>query len=142
MSKITPVKVIIDTNVLYAGLYSSNGASHLILRAVEKKQIKPILSISLLFEYEDVMKRKKTILNLSPSEMDSLLDHLCRLSEHHRVYFLWRPFLSDPKDDHILELAVSSGTEKIVTHNTKDFKGAASFGIQAVTPQQLLEDIA
>jgi predicted nucleic acid-binding protein len=32
-------------------------------------------------------------------------------------------FLRDPKDDHILEVAVAYRTKTIVTHNLKDFKG-------------------
>ena len=46
-----------------------------------------------------------------------------------------------PKDDHLLELAVASGTKLIVTHNTKDFKGIGKFGIRALTPKELMEEI-
>jgi len=51
-------KIILDTNVLYAGLYSSLGASYQILRAIEKGGIKIAVSTTLLFEYEDILKRK------------------------------------------------------------------------------------
>ena len=47
----------------------------------------------------------------------------------------------DPKDDHILELAVASGTSIIVTYNAKDFKGIASFGVRSITPKELMEEI-
>lgn len=49
--------------------------------------------------------------------------------------------LSDPKDDHILELAVASGISTIVTHNLKDFAKAVEFGVRAITPKQLLESM-
>ena len=42
------------------------------------------------------------------------------VSEHRRIFFLWRPFLKDPKDDMVLELAVEAEVEYIVTHNLKD----------------------
>ena len=54
---------------------------------------------------------------------------------------MWRPYLRDPKDDHVLEVAVASKTQIIVTHNIKDFKGVEKFGIKAIPPGKLLEVI-
>ena len=48
---------------------------------------------------------------------------------------------TDRQDDHLLELAISSGTKLIVTHNTKDFKGVEEFGIRSITPKRILEEI-
>ena len=56
-------------------------------------------------------------------------------------HFLWRPFLPDPKDDHVLELAVASQVKKVATFNTKDFKDVDKFGIKIISPKQLLEEI-
>ena len=135
------IRVVIDTNVLHAGLYSSRGASYKVLRAIEHGRIRIALSTTLLFEYEDILKRHQSILDLSDREIEELLDDLCRCSDHQKIYFLWRPQLPDPKDDHILELAVAAGTTLIVTHNIKDFEKTEAFGIRAVTPRQLLEEI-
>jgi putative PIN family toxin of toxin-antitoxin system len=135
------IKTIIDTNVLYAGLYSSRGASYQVLRALERGRIRIALSTTLLFEYEDVLKRNQSSLGLSDREIEAILDALCSRSEHQKVYFLWRPKLPDAKDDHILELAIASGITTIVTHNLKDFAPANEFGIRAITPRQLLEEI-
>ena len=135
------IRIILDTNVLYAGLYSSEGASYQILRAIERGQIKIILSTPLLFEYEDILSRRKSELGLSERQIEAILDNLCRLSDHQEIYYLWRPFLKDPKDDHILEVAVASQTKTIVTHNTKDFSGIDKFEIRPKTPGQLLEEI-
>jgi putative PIN family toxin of toxin-antitoxin system len=135
------IKVLIDTNVLYAGLYSSRGASYQVLRAIEGDRIRIALSTTLLFECEDVLKRNQSSLGLSDGEIEAILDDLCSRSEHQKIYFLWRPKLSDPKDDHILELAIASGIATIVTHNLKDFAKAKEFGIRVITPRQLLEEI-
>jgi putative PIN family toxin of toxin-antitoxin system len=134
-------RVIIDTNVLYAGLYSSVGASHQVLRDIECGKIRFVLSATLVFEYEDVLRRNPSLLGLSNEEIDDILNDLCSRGEHQTIYFLWRPKLSDPKDDHILELAVASNTSTIVTHNIRDFKNAQEFGIIAITPAQFLEEI-
>jgi putative PIN family toxin of toxin-antitoxin system len=135
------INIILDTNVLYAGLYSSRGASYRILNLIEKGKIKIVLSTALLFEYEDVLKRNKRILKIKDSDIDKILDNLCALSKHQNIHFLWRPYLSDPKDDLIVELAVASETKIILTHNIKDFKGVNKFGVRAITPKKLLEEI-
>ena len=134
------LRIILDTNVLYAGLYSSKGASFKVLRAIDEGKLRIVLSTALLFEYEDILMRNQEILNLSNQSIDKVLDNLCLLSDHQKIYYLWRPRLSDPKDDLILELAVASGTRYVVTHNTVDFRGAEKFGVRSITPKQLLEE--
>ncbi|MBI3582494.1 MAG: putative toxin-antitoxin system toxin component, PIN family, partial [Nitrospinae bacterium] len=124
------IRIILDTNVLYAGLYSSKGASFRVLQAIEKGKLKLVISTTLLFEYEDILKRNRAVLGLSDREIEKLLDSFCLLSHYQKVHFLWRPCLSDPNDDHLLELSVASGTRLIVTHNTKDFKDVSKFGIR------------
>jgi predicted nucleic acid-binding protein len=54
------------------------------------------------------------------------------------IFFLWRPYLRDPNDDLILELAVAAGCDAVVTHNTRDFVGAERFGIDVLTPAAFL----
>jgi len=44
----------------------------------------------------------------------------------------------DPNDDFILELAVSAKARYIVTHNLRNFAGVERFGIEAITPAQML----
>jgi predicted nucleic acid-binding protein len=50
---------------------------------------------------------------------------------------LWRPVLRDPKDDHVLELAVKTNA-CIVTWNIKDFAPASRFNLEVLTPKELL----
>jgi putative PIN family toxin of toxin-antitoxin system len=135
------IRVVLDTSVLFAGLYSSKGASFRVLRAIDRGKIRPVLSTTLLFEYEDALKRKQAMLGLADRDIEAVLDALCYRCEHQKIFFLWRPYLSDPKDDHILELAVASQTEIVVTFNAKDFVGAEKFGIRTATPRELLEEI-
>ena len=134
-------RIVLDTNVLYAGLYSSKGASFRVLQAIEEGKLQIVMSTTLLFEYEDILKRNQVILGLSDQEIEKILDYFCMQSEHHKIYFLWRPCLPDPKDDHLLELAIASETKLIVSHNTKDFKEIEEFDIRPITPNKLLEEI-
>ncbi len=138
----TTLRIILDTNVLYSGLYSADGASYQVLRAIERGRVRIVLSTTLLFEYEEILRRKQAELGLADQQIDAILDNLCHVSDHQNIYYLWRPCLSDPKDDHVLEVAVASQTTRIVTHNLKDFKGIEkTFGIRAITPKALLEEL-
>lgn len=136
-----PPRIVLDTNVLYAGLYSANGKSHQLLRMLLDGRIRLALSTPLLFEYEDVLKRNQSVLNLLEAEIDIVLDQLCALADLHTIYFLWRPCLPDAKDDLVLELAVAAQVPRIVTFNVKDFGPASQFGIEAITPKILLEEL-
>ena len=74
-------------------------------------------------------------------DVDAVVDYLCHISEKHGIFYLWRPILQDPQDDHILELAVKANA-MIVTWNTKDFVPATDkFGIEVVTPRELLKKL-
>ncbi len=55
---------------------------------------------------------------------DRFLDFLASVSNRRQTYFLLRPFLRDPKDDFIIELAVASRADYIVTWNIRDFAPA------------------
>jgi predicted nucleic acid-binding protein len=61
------------------------------------------------------------------------------LGSFQKIHYLWRPFLPDPKDDHVLELAIASQVRNITTFNVKDFKGVDKFGVNILRPKDLLE---
>jgi len=54
------------------------------------------------------------------------------------IFYLIRPFLADPDDKLILELALASASSYIVTHNRDDFRDAGRFGIGVLTPGEFL----
>ena len=95
----------------------------------------------MIFEYEGVAKRKSQEVLLSDEIIDDIIDMLCEQSNKCEIFFLWRPFLKDPKDDFVLELAIESNSEFIVTFNKRDFSGLEKFGIKAITPKEFLKQI-
>jgi len=131
--------IVIDTNVIIAALRSARGASYRLLSLLGTNKFKTHDSVALVLEYEDVINRYRVELGLSEEDVANLIDSLCALAQHHEIYFLWRPFLSDANDELVLELAVSAGCDYIVTHNIADFTGVEKFGIQAVTPGAFLK---
>lgn len=132
------LRVVLDTNVIVAGLRSRNGASFQVLKRVGRGQFDLILSVPMVLEYEDAAKRNARSVGLLVADVDDILDYMCHVGEHREIYFLWRPFLRDPSDDMILEAAVEGGCEFIVTHNVKDFEGIERFGLEVLTPGAFL----
>ncbi|NJN83106.1 MAG: PIN domain-containing protein [Caldilineaceae bacterium] len=99
------------------------------------------LSVPLVAEYEEVAKRMLEQTQLSVSDLEDILDYLCKVGNHRKIYFLWRPFLPDPDDDMVLELAVAAQCQYMVTFNQGHFVGSEQFGIALVTPREFLVQI-
>lgn len=130
--------VILDTNVLIAGLRSRRGASFALLERLGAGDFEISISVPLVLEYEAVARRQSRELGLTHDEIDTVLDFLCSVAHHRQIFFLWRPFLRDANDDMVLEVAVEARCTYIVTFNLRDFAGIEQFGLRAVTPAQFL----
>jgi putative PIN family toxin of toxin-antitoxin system len=138
----SPYQIVLDTNVLISALRSRRGASFELLRLVGDPRWQLHLSTALLLEYEAVARREARNLWLQPALIETVLDYLCAHGHEHRINFRWRPFLSDPADDFILELAVAAQAQYIVTHNLRDFAGVEAFGLEVITPAQMLTKLS
>lgn len=138
------LRVVLDTSVMVAALRSRSGASNLLLRLIAGEKLIPLASPPLFLEYEDVLLRPEHRLVHGFSE-DRVRDFLATFAgwiEPVAVHFRWRPQLSDPKDEMVLEAAVNGRADALVTHNVKDFASAATrFGLSVLTPQQVLEEM-
>ena len=111
-------QVVIDTNVIVAGLRSRLGSAFQLLTLIDTGQFDIHLSVPLVLEYTEVLLRELPNLYLSREEVDDLIDFYCTVGVQHEIFFLWRPFLRDPKDEMILELAVKAGCQSIITYNS------------------------
>ena len=134
------VYAVLDTSVLVAGLRSNRGASFQILRAIRAGDIRIAVSVALVLEYESVVLRPGLIPHFTADELLRIVDGLCLLADHQQVFFAWRPFLPDPDDDLVLELAVAASAAYVITHNTSDFRGSESMGVRAITPATMLDN--
>ena len=91
-------------------------------------------------ELQDVLTRPDIL--SATSSMRDIHDFLrdfaaiCHLQD---IYFLWRPFLPDPEDDFLLELAFAANAMYIVTHNVTDFRSCETLGVTAITPNEILK---
>jgi putative PIN family toxin of toxin-antitoxin system len=134
-------QIVIDTNVLVAALRSRRGASHKLLRFIDSGKFQVNISVPLALEYEDAAKRMIGEILPTARDIDDIINYICRIANRRNIYYLWRPFLKDPKDDMLLELAVVGQCDVIITFNTRDFNGAEQFGLRIMTPKQFLDKI-
>jgi putative PIN family toxin of toxin-antitoxin system len=134
-------RIILDTNVLVSALRSRRGRSNKLLSLVGSETFDLVISVPLILEYEDAALRQIDALVYTPEEVREIIDFLCWAGEATPIYYLWRPFLPDPKDDLVLEAAVAGRCDTIVTFNQRDFKGVDKFGLQVRTPRAFLEEV-
>jgi putative PIN family toxin of toxin-antitoxin system len=133
------LKIVVDTNVLVSALRSRQGASFRLIREIGQGRFEVALSVPLFLEYQEVCHRTREYANRSVRQIDEILNYVCSVCALHAVHYLWRPLLSDPDDDMILELAVAANATHIVTHNVRDFRGCDRFGVTVITPADFLE---
>ena len=133
-----PHHVILDTNVLIPGLRSRRGASFALLGLLAEGAFEISVSVPLVLEYEAVARRQARELGLTHADVDAVVDFVCRQAHHRKIFYLWRPFLRDPNDDMVREVAVEAHCRYIVTCNVRDFIGVEQFGLQPLTPGAFL----
>ncbi len=134
-------RIVVDTNVLVAGLRSRQGAAFRLLSEIGRGRFEIALSVPLVLEYEDALLRHAPVTGSSRRDVDAVLDYCCSVARLQTIFFLWRPLLPDPKDDLVLELAVAAGCRTVVTYNVRDFRGGDSVGVSAVRPGPFLKTI-
>ena len=96
------------------------------------------------FEYEATCLRAEHLLAAKASEADAMnmIAAIIDVIEPVEVHYQWRPQLSDPDDDMVLEAAVNGRADAIVTFNRRDYGAVpARFGIDVLSPAEALRRI-
>ena len=138
------MKVVIDTSIWISALITKESNSRKIIRLALQEKLAPQMSEALFHEYESVMKRSKIQKScvLTQKEQTELFNALLSVSRWNEVYYLWRPNLNDENDNFVIELAVASGAEYVITYNLKDFETAElSFNCKIITPEKFIKEI-
>ncbi len=138
------LRVVLDTDVIVTALRSVSGGSNAVLVAVADGQLLPLVTPALFLEYEAVLKRpeQRLVHGLDRDAIDRFLSALASACVAVEVSFQWRPQLRDANDEMVLETALNGQADVLVTHNVKDFSGAAAkFGLRVLRPGELLKEI-
>ena len=110
MSPAVPMRVVLDTNVLVAAARSREGASFALVSSIPAPDFQICLSVGLYAEWQDVLTRPDNLPpGLSTDDALGFVRYLAGQAHLQEIHFLWRPFLPDPNDDMVLELAFAAG---------------------------------
>ncbi len=137
--------VTIDTNVLFQAFYSRKGASHQIIRLIRDGIIVAAISVPVFQEYRDVFSRDENMmqLRLDGEQVDTIMQFLATVGKPTNVTYMWRPNLRDEGDNMFIELARASGSEYLITSNTRDFlldSDLKNEDIRIVTPGTFMNE--
>ena len=135
--------VVLDTNIMVAGLLRGGGSARAVLRACLSGQYQPVLGPALMAEYEDVLGRTDLFTDsvLSAKERDEVFDGFLNRCRWVEVFFAWRPNLPDEADNHLIELGVAARADAIITRNLRGIShGELKFpSLRVLTPEHCLE---
>ena len=131
---------MLDTDVVVAAMRSPTGGSAELLRRIDAGRAAMLLTVALALEYEAIctLAEHRLAAGLSALEAGVYVDGLIGLAEPVRSFFRWRPQLSDPGDELVLEAAVNGQADAIVTFNESHLREARKFGIAVVRPAEAL----
>jgi putative PIN family toxin of toxin-antitoxin system len=134
------MRVVLDTSVLVAAARSRQGASFALVSSIPATEFQLCLSVGLYAEWHDVLTRPENLpAGVSSEEAAAFLRYLASQAHLQDIHFLWRPFLPDPDDDMVLELALAANCQYIITHNVSDFRGSRQLGVTAISPREFLK---
>ena len=140
------MKVIIDTNIIVNVLLSPvrSSASFKILELCLSKKLQPQIGCALFNEYEGVINRPEIQAQskYTSDETEQILNGFLNVCHWVKVNYLWRPNLKDEGDNHLIDLAVASNTQWIITQNIKDLEsGELKFEFKTISPNDFIEVI-
>lgn len=138
------MKLVLDTNVVLAALFSRRGASHWIVRRVLERKVPLAVSVPLFLEYEEILSRPahRHRIGWTQREVGVFLDAIAAVAEPTAIWFLWRPGAVDPSDEMVVECTASSRADALVTFNIRHMRTAArEFGFRLLVPRDAVREL-
>jgi uncharacterized protein len=130
------MRVVLDTNVLVAGLLSPFGPCGDIARMVSSGELSLCHDARVLSEYGEVLRRPK--FGFDDREIDALLDYV----GHSGFTVASSPLprsLPDPDDEPFLAVAIGGGAEYLITGNQTRYPPNWREGVAVVSPAEFIE---
>jgi putative PIN family toxin of toxin-antitoxin system len=112
------LRLVLDTNVLLAGLVSKSSASQGIVDALKARKAVPLVSPPVIAEYRAVLLHPEILSRfpgLTPRRVELALYRLRYLADEYRTARVKFEFERDPGDAMFVELAITGSATHIVT---------------------------
>jgi putative PIN family toxin of toxin-antitoxin system len=130
------MRIVLDTNVLVAGLLSAAGPPAWIVEAVVTGDLELALDMAIRQEYEEALGRPE--FRFPPARVEALLAVIDRFAFWVAAVPPWPVALPDPDDEPFLAVAAASGSV-LVTGNVRHFPAPARRGVVVLTPREFRE---
>jgi putative PIN family toxin of toxin-antitoxin system len=130
------MNVVLDTNVLVAGLLTPHGPSGRVIDLLLNGDLTPCFDDRVIAEYREVLARAKS--GFDPTQVEAVLDYI----EGEGLHVVATPLgvtLPDPDDSVFLEAAVAAGADWLITGNARHFPAESRQGIRVVDPRAFIE---
>jgi putative PIN family toxin of toxin-antitoxin system len=127
--------IVIDTNVLVAGLLSPFGACGEIVRMISAGELTLSFDARILSEYNEVLRRPR--FGFEEEKIAALLDYIVYRGRAVAPTPLPHS-LPDPDDEPFLEVALASQASCLVTGNQKHFPAEQCQGAKIILPNAFL----
>ena len=130
------MNVVLDTNVLVAGLLTPHGPSGRVIDLLLNGDLTPCFDDRIIAEYREVLARAK--FGFDPTQIEAVLDYV----EGEGLHIVAAPLdvsLPDPDDRAFLEVAVAAGAEWLITGNVRHFPTKSRRGIHVVGPREFID---
>ena len=132
------MRVVLDTNVLAAGLLSAAGPPGWIVEAALAGELEPVFDMAIRQEHEEVLRRPE--FRFPSAQVDDLLAALDQFAFHVAAPSPWPVALPDPDDAPFLAVASETGSA-LVTGNLRHFPVASRQGVSVLTPREFVDRI-
>ena len=132
-------RIVLDTNVLISAILF-NGPPRRILERVIRGAVDCSLSLPMLDELRDVLQRPKS--GFSPEQAFQVLEDLHAVCEVNNPAIRLNAVASDPDDNIVLECAMESGADFVVTGDGHLLEILTFKGIPILTPTDYLNRMA
>ncbi len=130
------MRIVLDTNVLVAGLLSPFGAPGQIVRLVSSGELTLCFDARILAEYEEVCGRSRFAFD--PDAVAALLDFVVFAGETVAAPPLERS-LPDHDDEPFLEVACAAHVDYLVTGNLVHFPEQSCEPVTVISPAGFVE---
>ncbi len=137
MTKSTPLRLVLDTNVLVGSAYQETSASRQIVEGCLQGKFIGLISPDLKAEYEYILPRAIHIRDFWQRLQIFLEQAECVVPEETP-----RVVPDDPEDDKLLALAKAGNADALITSDSHLISLGTHENIPIVKPQKFLENLA
>ena len=110
------MKVILDTNVIYSAMFSSNGASARIFEMSINEEVELFYNDSIIDEYREVLERR-----FNSDDVSAVIEAIKEIGISCTRYVYEREFTSPDSDDRIFYEAAMLANAYLITWNLKHY---------------------